>query len=147
MKLANFNEWLTLTANIGVLIGIFFLAYEIRQSTEAQLAVSRQGMLEADLEILTSVIDHPQIFINYRAEELSQEEQARQNSYWIAMTRVREYAWFQYQSGQMDERTWQSYLRPLIQMLNRDLARKNWEQSNNMDPEFRAYVNSVLNEN
>jgi hypothetical protein len=32
MKLSAINEWLTFTANIGVLAGIIFLAIEIQQN-------------------------------------------------------------------------------------------------------------------
>ena len=35
MKLDSANRWLTLTANIGVLAGIIFLAYELQQNTVA----------------------------------------------------------------------------------------------------------------
>ena len=45
MKLKEFNEWLTLTANIGVLAGIVFLALEVQQSNnllEREIALSQQ---------------------------------------------------------------------------------------------------------
>lgn len=35
MKLSELNEWLTLTANFGVLLGIVFLGIEIQQNTRA----------------------------------------------------------------------------------------------------------------
>ena len=44
MSLSKVNSWLTLTANIGVLLGIFFLASEIQQS-------NRIGKNETDIEI------------------------------------------------------------------------------------------------
>lgn len=34
MKLDNLNKWLTLVANLGVVVGIFFLAFEVRQNQE-----------------------------------------------------------------------------------------------------------------
>ena len=35
MNLEKLNQWLTLTANVGVLVGIIFLAIEIQQNTNA----------------------------------------------------------------------------------------------------------------
>jgi hypothetical protein len=53
------NQWLTLAANVGVLVGIFFLAYEIRQNTEAvkseALHTSSENARELLLEVATSV--------------------------------------------------------------------------------------------
>ena len=40
------NQWLTLIANIGVLIGIVFLAFELRQTTDSLAA---QSILELNL--------------------------------------------------------------------------------------------------
>lgn len=52
MNLDELNQWLLLGANIGVLLGILFLAYEVRQNSAALRSGSRQGLLEADLAIL-----------------------------------------------------------------------------------------------
>ena len=44
MKIDNFNKWLTLIANLGVVAGLLFLGLELQQSsriTERELAISR----------------------------------------------------------------------------------------------------------
>ena len=46
MGLDNINEWLTLVANFGVLIGIVFLAVQIQQNTK----YLRQGEVNATFE-------------------------------------------------------------------------------------------------
>ena len=43
MNKIKLNEWLTLTTNFGVLLGIFFLAYEINLSRTVALAEIYQG--------------------------------------------------------------------------------------------------------
>ncbi len=43
MNFARMNRWLTLGANIGVLVGIFFLAYELNLSRTAAIAEIYQG--------------------------------------------------------------------------------------------------------
>jgi len=54
MYFARMNQWLTLGANIGVLVGIFFLAYELNLSRTAAIAEIYQGRAhsrsEADLQ-------------------------------------------------------------------------------------------------
>ena len=42
MNLDNLNKWLTLIANVGVIAGILFLAYEIRQNTQMMQAAAIQ---------------------------------------------------------------------------------------------------------
>ena len=58
MNKIKLNEWLTLTANFGVLLGIFFLAYEINLSRTVALAEIYQGRAhtrsEASLQIALS---------------------------------------------------------------------------------------------
>ena len=46
MKLSNVNEWLTLTANIGVLAGIIFLAVEIQQNTALSRASAYRDTIQ-----------------------------------------------------------------------------------------------------
>lgn len=57
MKLAGTDKWLNLIANIGVLVGIFFLAYEIQQNTVAtqlEVASSFQSSF-SEVEMLIAV--------------------------------------------------------------------------------------------
>ena len=46
MDLDRLNRWITLGANIGVLVGIFFLAYELRQNNDLLEAQARETKLE-----------------------------------------------------------------------------------------------------
>ena len=50
MNKIKLNEWLTLAANFGVLLGIFFLAYEINLSRTVALADIYQGRAHARSE-------------------------------------------------------------------------------------------------
>ena len=61
------NKWLTLVANIGVLIGILFLAYEIQLSRNATLAEVYQDRAESraslDVQVaLNSPVFHEMLF-------------------------------------------------------------------------------------
>ena len=56
MKLDKLNEWLTLIANVGVLLGIAFLVVELDQS-------NRIAEREARTEVVTSGMELQQIFL------------------------------------------------------------------------------------
>ena len=62
MKLNDLNEWLTLTANVGVLIGIIFLAFEIQQNTSQMRAEAAIG-IHQDVQRLNEAL--------YQDEELA----------------------------------------------------------------------------
>ena len=50
------NHWLTLGANVGVLVGIVFLAVEIRQNTASNQSAAYQAWVAANMELNSSLI-------------------------------------------------------------------------------------------
>ena len=50
MSIDKLNSWLTLAANVGVLVGIFFLAYELQQNTN----VARSSAYENNVQEINS---------------------------------------------------------------------------------------------
>ena len=46
------NKWLTLAANVGVLVGIFFVGYELRQTNQFVQAQTRQAISDATIDEL-----------------------------------------------------------------------------------------------
>lgn len=46
MKIEKMNHWLTLMANVGVIVGIIFLGVEIQQNTSMMKAQTRNSMTE-----------------------------------------------------------------------------------------------------
>ena len=56
MNLDNLNKWLTLVANLGVVVGIFFLAIEIRQNQ--QTIEQTQALIQRDFDL--AVVDNLQ---------------------------------------------------------------------------------------
>ena len=51
------NKWLSLMANLGVLVGVFVVAYELRQNTLAMEANSRQEFAAQDLAWIAATLD------------------------------------------------------------------------------------------
>ncbi len=59
MNLDKINRWLSLSANIGVLIGIGFLSLEIRQSNRIAERDGRSDLVSEDIEIQRSFLENP----------------------------------------------------------------------------------------
>ena len=56
-----FNTWLTLGANIGVIVTLLFLAFEINQSTKATEAAASNSVVDGFNSLNMSVISDPQV--------------------------------------------------------------------------------------
>ena len=95
------------------------------------------------------MIGNPESFANLLKpqSDLSLSEQWQTANVLAGLLRIREYAWFQYKSGALDETTLRSYLAPLARWLKWDGAEPTWKLfSQEIDPEFVAYVDQMLEE-
>ena len=71
----------------------------------------------------------------------SLEEQEHASNVLAGLLRVREFAWFQYKNGILDEAALRSYLAPLSRWFQRGDTMTVWREfSREFDPEFVAYV-------
>lgn len=101
-------------AAIAVVASLWFVASQLRQNTKAIVASSRQGLLDADLRLISGFIDHaldPHLISDN--DQLSPENERRITWMVVKALRVREFAWHQYRSGILDEQSWQSYMEPV----------------------------------
>lgn len=147
MDFSQLNEWLTLGANCGVLIGIVFLIIEIRQNTELHRSDSRKAIISNDQTSLLVALDHHDIFRKLSQKEpLSQEDQYRLSFIFAIDLRNREFEYFQYKSGSLDENTWKSY-KDLI-LMNHATAKGRvwWDKVGRgiVNPSFGEMVDGML---
>lgn len=101
-------------AAIAVVASLWFVASQLRQNTKAIVASSRQGLLDADLRLISGFIDHaldPHLISDN--DQLTPENERRITWMVVKALRVREFAWHQYRSGILDEQSWQSYMEPV----------------------------------
>ena len=61
MDLDKVNRWLSLTANLGVLIGIIFLSIEIRQSNRIAERDGRSDLVSEEIEIQRSFLENSEL--------------------------------------------------------------------------------------
>jgi len=116
LKLDKLNQWLMLTANLGVLIGITAVVFELRQTQTAMDAEASSMRAQMTMDLLENSLDakiHEVFEKLSNGQELSLEERARA-SMWVN-TRLRHFEnlHYQYQIGVLDEEIWQAVLQGL----------------------------------
>ncbi len=141
------NEWLTLVANIAVVCGIVFLAVEIRQNNELRRSESRQALVANDLLSLTQGVENADIYVKLVSkEEMSAEEQLRLSFIFALDLRNREFEYFQYINGLLDEETWLAYRHVILINHSKGRGRVWWNEIGRgiVDPEFANLVDDLL---
>ena len=72
------NKWVTLGANIGVLVGIILLIFEIDQNRQAIRAQTRNDIAQGAIGVISLSIENPYLadilVRSNRGEELSESE-------------------------------------------------------------------------
>jgi hypothetical protein len=143
MSLADISAIAEIVGAIAIVATLIYLAVQLRQNTNALVANSRGTTMMADITLLTAAINYPMSV--YGEEDLSVEQQ-RQFEMFLAMyLRIREFAWFQYQSGVLDKETFAAYMAPTKRQLSTPQSQKIWALfTNELDPGFIAYVDELL---
>jgi hypothetical protein len=147
------NRWLTLGANIGVLIGIILILAELNQNADLMRAQMTQARGENVMQTYREMM-HSDHWVAIRAKRRAAESVKE----WVESLSPAEYerAWyrqlvdfhdlrtqfFQYQSGYLDQRIWESS--------STEQARRYMESepffrfnSNNVDAQFDEFLNNV----
>ncbi len=150
MDFSQLNEWLTLGANLGVLIGIVFLIIEIRQNSELHRSDSRKAIISNDQTSLLVALDHHDLFAKLNQKEvLSKEDQYKLSFLFAIDLRNREFEYFQYKSGSLDEATWKSYKDLILMNHATERGRIWWEKVGRdiVNPKFGEMVDEMLANN
>ena len=122
MNADQINRWLTLAANIGVLVGIVVLIVEIGQNTDlmrAQMVQARADMLAAQYDAQINADFWPEIMAKWRAassddewiESLSPVDYERVFMAYLKDTNYLQHLFYQYQEGYMPPEIWNGTVR------------------------------------
>ncbi len=107
MDLDKPNQWLTLGANVGVVLGILFLIAELNQTAEMNRAQTRNQVASELGQLLRDVGSNPQlaeiIVKADRGDELSGSEGLQYTRHILSMLRYFENVHYQYRQGLYDE--------------------------------------------
>ena len=147
MNSAKINAWLKLIANLAVVGGVVFLAIEIRQNNELLRSESRQTLVTNDVYSLAVNLENVDVFAKLVSNgELSAEDQLRLSFMYTLDLRNREFEYFQYINGLVDEETWLTYRHVIVVNHSSDLGRTWWDEVGRgiFDPEFVKMVDELL---
>lgn len=159
MNLSKLNEWLTLIANTGVLLGIVFLALEMRQNTNMMQAQIRQGITENTLDYLLGIgtnFEASSAFLRNRngmqdeeIDILPVEVERNMFAFTIqANFRLWENEWYQYQKGLFEQSEIEARKNVWARLIVRNKGYlEHWESSrDNYSLEFGAEIDRILRE-
>ena len=128
---------------IAIVATLLYLAVQTQQTNRGLLANSRAITMTADVSFLMDAQEFLTA-MEVPREELSPSQWERLVRQTIAFMRIREFAWFQYQDGTLDELAWNSYLRPTMALFERQNFLSIWANFQNaFDPAFVEVVNDA----
>ena len=138
MKLEKLAAFAEIVSSFAIVITLAFLTIQTRemaqqteQTNSALFANSRAITMTADVSLLIAGSNNSAGI-------------SGNGALIAAFFRIREYAWFQYQSGILDQAAWESYTRPLTAVFTDPAVLSWWEESSDqLDPGFVAAMNQV----
>ena len=143
------EQYAYLSQIVGVIVVVatlLYLSVQVRQGTKALYATSRQATMTAEIEFLMKSIDYPESTAGLGEDSLTA-EQVRFAAWLVSYLRIREFAWFQYQHGILDDTTWDSYMAPTAGVFASSLAKTLWDSGViKMDTDFMAYVDDLISD-
>ena len=125
----------------------FFLAVEIRQNNELLRSESRQALVANDVTSLTANLGNADVFAKLvSAGDLSAEDQLRLSFMYALDLRNREFEYFQYTNGLLDEEAWLSYRQVVLINHSTGLGQTWWDEIGRgiVDPEFAKLIDELL---
>jgi len=132
---------------IGVIVTLIYLATQIRQSNELSRSESRQALVANDVTSLTANIELADVFARLVSEgELSKQDQLRLSFMFSLDLRNREFEYFQYTNGLLDENVWLAYRQVILVNHSTKIGRIWWEEIGRglVDPGFAKLVDELL---
>lgn len=150
MNLDNLNKWLMLGANLGVVVGILFLAVEVRQSSQATDAATRSEITTTILTLLESQ-RHPLVISALKkteaGEELSYEETYMLDNQAHMGWRHSENVYYQYRQGLFNENEFLADQAAVKASLTEPYRLAHWRANRQWySEEFRNYVDGLIGE-
>ena len=145
------DEYAKLAEIVGVIVVVatlIYLAIQVRQGATLLRSEARQSQVALDLDLTYRWMEWPEIQESIGNPDKPPLESKVRIYYWlVAFFRVREYLWFQYRDGTLDEYAWHSYRNVIPFILSAQRARRYWaEFSPNFDPQFVEMVDQLVAE-
>ena len=141
-------EWISVTANLGVLAGLLLVAIQIRQSTSALQASAYETWLSANVELNSTApqIDS-RVFLagNMDSRNLDEESYTHFAMFYYSFFQAVQATDFLYRKGSLDRELWKTELGRAAVLLSLPGVRQLWDGgiSSQLAPSFVALVESI----
>ncbi|NCF74663.1 MAG: hypothetical protein GWP67_14315 [Gammaproteobacteria bacterium] len=152
VNLDSTNRWLTLAANIGVLAGIIFLAYELQQNTVATRVEAASNFNSSFSEIELFIAGNPE-FAELLAKgregvEVTGPDQLRLMVFYNQVLRQWQFTHVQYISEVMDEDNWLAQRAFMAEIIGGDIGLMNHWRTNKLqyNSKFNNMLDSIADE-
>ena len=150
MNAKRLNTWLSFAANVGVILGLIFLAVELSQNSDLMRVQINQSRADAAMASNESIFNSdylPQILVKINVgDELSEEETIRYRDWFRASNRNQDNVLHQYLAGMLggnSPRSVRDYVEHVIASSKH--ARDEWEnQKVSYTDEYVALVEEVI---
>jgi hypothetical protein len=152
MNTRKLNSWLSLGANLGVVIGLVLLIIEIRQNTEmmeSQIHQSRTEAAQSEQQALFNSDHMPQILVKVGADEgLTEEEIKRYEAYFRAFNRNMDNQLWQFSRGLLGTNIPRSVRAAVREVIGgRLLATELWDRTKTAyTDEYIAFVDAAISD-
>ena len=142
------NRWLTLAANVGVIAGIVFLAFEMQVNTSAVRSATIQAITDASANSLRSLASDPEMAqlrldgdkdFSSLTDLQAYQYHVYYRQHWLRFQNI----FFQRRFGVLEEGVWGTYARVICADIKTDGIRANWpNQAEVLDSAFVEFVES-----
>jgi hypothetical protein len=149
MKKIDLGQTIQVLANVAVLAGIGFLAYELRQNTRATLIASTEATLSGAYQLDLRIASDPEVAeLLLKQEPLTEAERLRKQRWYYAALRQWETARYLSSISALDDSFWQAYRHELIQIMSGADAIVEYWQGNKQSftPAFNEEMERMVQE-
>ena len=132
---------------LAVVITLAYLAVQIRQNNDLLRSESRQALVSNDVTSLRAGMELAYVFSKFvSGSALSAEEQFKLSLMFALDLRNREFEYFQYKNGLLDEETWLAYRHVILINHSSELGKKWWDEVGRgiVDPKFAQLIDDLL---
>lgn len=134
-------------ASVAVLISLIYVGLQLRNSNLIAQDEARQRTVESVNEQLSALISNPESVGWWTGYNMSQESKYKASIWLVMALRSREYAWFAYRNGLIDEASFEAYSSAIPIIHGAERLRRWWHARKNrgeFHPGFVAFVDEKL---
>lgn len=147
-SLSKWSSIAEIISSVAILVTLIYLAIQTQQNTEALRSQSRQELLASALEELPIWMEYPEltVFILDNSLEMTREQKIQLDSLMILALSKREFAWRQYETGNLDQETWTAERNIVSLLVGTERLRDWWAHVGQYgrDPGFVEVVDELI---